>query len=314
MISVDTFRYLSDQAQAKALFKASVQTVEIEIFSYCNRVCDFCPNSFIDRRSHNTLMNPALYSRIIADLAQIEYSGIIWYSRYNEPTSDRVFIKRLTEARRKLPDARLQTFTNGDYLDAEYLAELRGAGLNELRIMAYLPPGTEPTQAAFVQLMVQRLTKLGLPWRLVATNKAEIDFDGMTVSYEYQDFLAVGSNRGASLPTGAFADRQSPCVVPITSVYIDYNGAVVPCCDIRSDVPAHAPYVVDRLTPESSLFAAYANSKLVEWRRHLSRFGPKLAPCDSCSRGHFAPTPENVALFASIAQLADAASAEPCVA
>ena len=30
--------------------------IEIEIFSYCNRKCWFCPNSFVDRRSENLIM------------------------------------------------------------------------------------------------------------------------------------------------------------------------------------------------------------------------------------------------------------------
>lgn len=313
MIDADHFRRIADPARAKALFKQSVGSVEIEIFSYCNRTCCFCPNSFVDRRSGNTLMSPPLYSRILDDLRSIEYAGIVWYSRYNEPTADRVFLKRLAEARRKLPHARLQTFTNGDYIDADYLAELRDAGLDELKIMAYLPEGAPASEAAYVTLMVQRLGRLGLPWRLLTTHTAQVEIDGIAVTYNWQDLAALGTNRGASLPTGGCADRQSPCMVPFTSVYIDYNGAVVPCCDIRSDVPAHADHVVARLTPEGSLFAAYADSRLVEWRRSLSRFGSKQAPCDSCTRGLMEPTEEHVAIFRQVARLADAVAAEELV-
>ena len=107
----DHFRYISDSRQAAALFKASVRLIEIEIHSYCNRTCDFCPNSFLDRRSHKTVLDPALYSKIMDDLASIDYRGVITYSRYNEPTSDRpLFIERLREARAKLPNAQLNNF------------------------------------------------------------------------------------------------------------------------------------------------------------------------------------------------------------
>lgn len=285
----DHFRYISDRQRAVALFKASVQFVEIEIHSYCNRTCDFCGNSFLDRRSRKTLMDPAIYSKVMDDLASIDYRGVIWYSRYNEPTSDRpLFIERLREARAKLPNARLQTFTNGDYLTGEYIEALRDAGLNELFIMAYLAKGKRPTVLNFLIVMVSRLIKLGLPWKFVAINRAEVDIPGIHVTYSFHNFLKTGTNRGGALSTGHIIDRKSPCTYPITNIYVDYNGSMVPCCDIRSDYEPHKDCVVYKLTPQNSIFDGYANSKLVLWRRDLTRFGQKNFPCNSCSNQTYA--------------------------
>ena len=228
MICREHFQPQADAAVARALFKHAVASVEIEIFSFCNRVCSFCPNSFIDRRSQNILMAPALYSRIIDDLAAVDYDKTIWYSRYNEPTADRVFLDRLAEARRKLPQVRLQTFTNGDYLDRDYVAALRDAGLNELRIMAYLANNVEPTEAAFLNLMVQRLGRLGLPWKFTSAKSAVIDISGIDVTYNYSFLTQEGTNRGGTLATGGCQERLSPCIIPLTSMYIDHDGSVVP--------------------------------------------------------------------------------------
>lgn len=46
-----------------------VRMVEIEVFSYCNRHCWFCPNSFVDSQSENKLMDPVVYESIINSLA-----------------------------------------------------------------------------------------------------------------------------------------------------------------------------------------------------------------------------------------------------
>ena len=35
--------------------------VEVEVHSYCNRVCWFCPNSFIDRKTKTYYLNENLY-------------------------------------------------------------------------------------------------------------------------------------------------------------------------------------------------------------------------------------------------------------
>src|SRR5262245_6641940 len=102
--------------EARTLFASSVKVVEIEIFTYCNRACWFCPNSKIDRRSSNNYMDEALYLRILSELAEIDYCGIVNFNRYNEPLADRVILDRLRQARALLPKATLQTYTNGDYL------------------------------------------------------------------------------------------------------------------------------------------------------------------------------------------------------
>lgn len=113
--------------------------VEIEIFSFCNRKCWFCPNSFIDRNSTNILMQEELYLKILNELKSINYNNMISYSRYNEPTSNRkIFIKRLKQAKTIIPNATLHTNTNGDFLSRDYLDELYEAGLKSMNIQSYL--------------------------------------------------------------------------------------------------------------------------------------------------------------------------------
>lgn len=309
-ISAEHFFPLADRDAAKTLLQKSLETVEIEIHSYCNRTCACCPNSFIDRRHDKRIMDPALYSKVMDDLAQIDYRGIVWYSRYNEPTSDRpLFLDRLKEARAKLPHARLQTYTNGDYLSAEYIAAMRDAGLDELRIMAYLANEVEPTEANFLNAMVARLNALGLPWKFESRNCVRLDIDGIAVTYNYDDFAKVGTNRGGALATGNIVERQSPCLVSFSDIYIDHNGAMVPCCDIRSDYPGHEAFVLYRLTPENSIFDGFSGAAIAAWRRHLARFGDKKAPCNSCSRRQIGDTPQTRELFDKIAQLVAAVEA-----
>jgi hypothetical protein len=71
--------------------------------------------------------------------------------------------------------------------------------------------------------------------------------------------------------------------VVFRDLYIDWNGRVVPCCNIRSDAPEHAGYIVDDLSTGRSVFEAFAASRLVDWRRSLFDYEPKAAPCDTCA-------------------------------
>ncbi|NIP45575.1 MAG: hypothetical protein GWN21_04225, partial [Gammaproteobacteria bacterium] len=50
--------------QARDLFARFVDQVEIENHNFCNRICWFCPNSFIDRRTRLQLMKDDVFEKI----------------------------------------------------------------------------------------------------------------------------------------------------------------------------------------------------------------------------------------------------------
>lgn len=58
--------------QVCGLFERFVDQVEIENHNFCNRICWFCPNSFIDRRSQIRLMKNSVFKKIIDALAEID--------------------------------------------------------------------------------------------------------------------------------------------------------------------------------------------------------------------------------------------------
>src|SRR5271168_5224699 len=85
MLPADVFDDGITIESAKFLFKKFVDLVELENHSYCNRTCWFCPNSFLDRRGPNLVMSDGLYSKVLDDLASIDYSGTLVWAGYHEP-------------------------------------------------------------------------------------------------------------------------------------------------------------------------------------------------------------------------------------
>ena len=61
--------------RSKELFSAYVDQVEIENHSFCNRICWFCPNAFIDRRSVSHEMPDHVFDTIVGGLREIDYAG-----------------------------------------------------------------------------------------------------------------------------------------------------------------------------------------------------------------------------------------------
>lgn len=264
-----------------------IRMVEIEIFSYCNRKCWFCPNSFIDRNSTNILMLEELYLKILNELKSINYSNMISYSRYNEPTSNReIFIKRLKQAKTIIPNATLHTNTNGDFLTRDYLDELYESGLKSMNIQSYLSKN-EIFNTDNIKIKIDIMAeKLGLDFveKINSIDRYEIAFKykEMNLNMYARDFRLNGNNRGGVLDTIPAIIRKSPCYIPFTDIYIDYNGKVLPCCNFRSDIKEHNNFILGDANNESIL-DIFNNIKMKKLRKKLLKDIDKLKPCNECN-------------------------------
>lgn len=289
-LSVEQLLPQVDSSMAQSLFKQSVTMIEIEVFSHCNRRCWFCPNSKIDRMSGNTRMQESLYSSIIDQLAEIDFAGMVTYSRYNEPLSDRIILDRLREARGKLPGATLHANTNGDYLNPDYLAELYEAGMRSLNIQFYLQNEERYDHDRIHQRADQTLGRLGLPATLTVDDPGSwleyrLTYRDMQLRAYGRNFELNGTNRGNQIDIRTDYVRTLPCLMPFWSVYIDFNGMMMLCCNVRSDIPEHADYAIADLAVTGDIFLGYAGTRAAMLRRSLLTTEEKAGLCRSC---HFA--------------------------
>ncbi len=311
LVDANSFVAQPDAGRQKALFAKTVRLVEIEVHSYCNRVCWFCPNSFIDRRSRTELMNEAVYLRLLADLREVGYDATVTYSRYNEPFAHPIFLERLAQAREALPGALLHTNTNGDYLDDGVMMDAYRAGLRSLNVQLYLPAGQAFSMAAVEDRMrdVRRRAPCVDYRRTIATREwveYRGSFKDMRIRAYARDFSKNGVHR-AGLAVGPSGSRISPCFEPFLSVYVDHTGDVVPCCNIRGDFDEHLPFVLGRLDAEAgSIFRIFAGPGAAGWRRSLIGFSAKKSPCADCRFNEIAPTRANRAAASRLEPLAEA--------
>jgi len=271
----------------KLLFAEQLKLIEIEIFSYCNRKCWFCPNSFIDRLSQNHIMDEKVYLDLLNQLKEIDFSGELTYSRYNEPTSNReLFLKRVNQARQILPKAILRTNTNGDYITREYVEELCDVGFNQLWIQQYLGNNERYDHEKMRQRSEAKIKKLGLSSQVLTDIPGykleyDISYNGMTIHIRSRNFEIDGSSRGDSIELASEYTRTQRCLQVSQNMYIDYNGAVMVCCALRSDVPGQESGVMGHIG-EDKLWNIYASEKYEPWRKHHSGDGPKEGFCKSC--------------------------------
>jgi hypothetical protein len=280
-----------DAAAKRELFKRNVELVEVEPHAYCNRTCSFCPNSVIDRLKVTQHLDGTLYEAMLDDLASIDYDRILRLARYSEPMAHDHIYDMVALARRRLPKAVIDIVTNGDYLTPAALARLVESGLTILRISVYMRRGVAWSPDAALAEIGRVGKRIGLEPRwtdgTASSVGATFTYPGLTIIGFSHNFDEVGYDRGqllSQLVDHAYV-RRSPCFLVFSNFTVDFNGKVMPCCNLRSDHPEHAGFVVgDLATSRASIFDVYAGPELTAWRRSLAGVGDKAAPCATCKQ------------------------------
>ncbi len=274
----------------------SIRCVEIEIHSYCNRKCQWCPNSKL-RRDQIKIMPEDLYLKIMNELKEKGFNGVISYSRYNEPMADiKLLKKRVEQAKNILPGVKLVSNTNGDYLDCLSLDRLL---LDDLTVMDYDCMGLEQC--------LEKLKRVGARVALVDYPFIYALYKNINILY-YVDWPKNVEivDRGGFLKKPVKLDgkkmnwlknkerRSNPCFEPYNFIGIDYTGRVTPCCQIRSDFSKHNKYILGDLNHQS-LSGIMLDKKAVNFRDLMSSYNASRYPdpCKYCQKSAGRYTREN---------------------
>ncbi len=286
-----------DRTKAMKLFSENVEAVEIGISSYCNRVCGYCPNSFIDRRSSDKQMSDAIFFNLLNQLEEIDYSGVVTIHRYNEPFADFEYgLKRIKEIKSKIPNSRLQISTNGDYLDAQKLL-LLGQVLSN-RDSIHVTMHYAPKQNNFEKVLLElkkRVTSLGLDfvapisdnmkfvsYKVDIQSPASCEYRAINFYYGDESSSLV-NDRGGLLEITKGKKRVLPCFTTFTQIQIDFDGSLQPCCNVHSSVPSQDQYSMGTFTADSDVFLTFTSRIYVSWRKSMFTFGEKGSPCSTCT-------------------------------
>ncbi|MCX8508525.1 MAG: radical SAM protein, partial [Rhodobacteraceae bacterium] len=263
-IGRELYDVIADPATQRTIFRKSINRVEVETHSYCNRRCDYCPNVTGDRLGPNLLMADAVWQAILRDLAEVGYAGVFVLNSYNEPLYDRALIlARLAELRAVLPGARTMIYTNGDYLVPGYAEDLAAAGLDYLHVSIHLKRG-DVFSDAYVRARIEEISaRAAIPVRYVTARPGELlvaRFQTGALEMESRaiNFDVHGNDRGGLLPQlSPQAVRTAPCTFVFQHLHVGYNGNVMPCCHLRSDRPEHAAHVIGNIAGAGSIFSIF---------------------------------------------------------
>jgi hypothetical protein len=286
-------RGLSEENR-QMLLKESLQRITIEVSGHCNRTCHFCPNEAGSRIDEHRLMSDNVFDRILRNLVQIDYQGVILLHFYNEPLADlENTLIRIGQLRQALPSARISFNTNGDHLRRGVLDQLVDAGLTSLTVSIYGPnPGNwnpEALSSALDRVLARVLFERTQCIDEVVLGDGSVrllfDYRELDITFLVEHLAETGYDRGGLLQIGKRDERSAPCLYPFSDVTVDYLGQVVPCCNVYPDREEHKGYVFATIgTDTEDLFSVYASDTATSWRQTLLAKGPYEAPCATCTR------------------------------
>ena len=291
-VSADHFRTVEDNDLKRGLLKKSIRRVAIEIFSYCNRQCWFCPNASGQRRKEQSYLDEVIFLSVMNDLGCIDYNNVLMLHLYNEPLADRIVLERIRQARAFVPKAKLYIATNGDYLDREYLEELVDAGVHTISVGIYGPSNAVFDEDYVLGRIYTVARKLGLGnGSKVKKEENLYEIQGLCqgtgIRITARDMNKLGFDRGGLVDVENRQRRTCPCFAPFIDLDIDYQGNFLPCCNIYCDDERHKGYATGNLHDGRSVFDHYTDDRVVSWRKRLFQFHPNIPVCQTCSRKEF---------------------------
>ena len=207
-----------------------LRLIEIELFSYCNRTCSWCPNSYIDRQSKVEYLNRNILISLLEELKKNNYQGKFSFSRYNEPFAYSNYLRdSIKLIKQYFPHSTIVSNTNGDYINESILKNML---IDELTIMDYDYKGRD--------FVLQKLHEWNVDNIKEYNHYFVGEYNNKKILY-YYSWLEVAniSDRGGNLIEYSKIIRETPCYEPLYFIGINYDGTVSPCCNVRNDCDNH---------------------------------------------------------------------------
>ncbi len=191
--------------------------IAIETINRCNNVCAFCPANVKDEKRAFAQMSDEDFKKIIKELQEWNYKGMVSLFINNEPFMDTRIIEWHRYVRQELPDCKIKLFTNGLLMTLDKF----------LTIKPYVDYLTINNYSEKRKLLpnVQKI------YDYVCTH--EEDFRDIEIKIQIRYIQDVLTNRNGTSPNKKQTQKliQEPCLFPYTDMMIYPNGNAGICCN-----------------------------------------------------------------------------------
>ena len=242
--------------------------IEFNLSGLCNRKCVFCPR--VDPKvfpNINRHIPIKLYERIMVQLAQANYDGMILYSGFGEPLLYKRIELLIEISKRHCPQARIEMVTNGDLVTADRLRSLFDSGLQTLLISMYDGPEQ-------VDIFKEMMADAGVDDSQVVLRTRWLSAE------EHYGITLVNRSGMVDIPEAGIWKLTEPlkrrCFYPFYQVVVDYDGSVLLCTHDWGK-----KLVVGNLKHQS-VEELWNSATMRRVRLSLSQANRNFPPCNVC--------------------------------
>lgn len=253
-------------------------TLCLEISSYCNRRCPFCPVKYSPRPKE--LMDWSLIEKVSNELGAVNYRGRIELYIYNEPLME---MERLSlvvrHLRTRIPQCCLMIATNGDYLDnPQQMIRLYKEGLNQVLVNCYTKKSYEYHQELFTRLP-STIDQQGSLYGRVSPKKQIARILDKSDPSRFGKGVFNLTNRAGNV--SSFIPKVSSplsrmCVKPFRLLNINWKGDALVCCQDYFGVMSYGSL------KDSTLMNLWNHPVMNTYRRSLLEKNRNLPLCRDC--------------------------------
>ena len=233
--------------------------VQIETISKCNGKCSFCPvNIYTDPRK-TEWMEKETFFKIINELKEINYNGVISFFGNNEPFLDNRLIGWIEDSRELLPNAVFSLYTNGTPLTLNKYLRISSI-LDELVINNYNDLGElNPNTSEIVK----------------HTKNSNNSYNNVTIRLRLEN--QVMDTRSGNSPNKLKNIKiKSTCSYPFHQINILPNGNISLCCN-----DAYGEQVMGNMK-KNKLTEIWQNENYKEIRKKIYDTRQNVKICQSC--------------------------------
>lgn len=231
--------------------------VEIEINHHCNRACSYCPNSVAERKEKGE-MDRGLFNKLMQQLKDLNYSGIVSYEFYNEPLLAKDLDWYIQTTRDFLPNCKIDFYSNGTLLTHEKFNQLISLGVTRFLITKHEGEKDYIFDSVYSSLGPEHKS--------------------MVIFKSYKDLKLT--NRGGTVEAGPKGTAHlTPCFIPTFLLVVTVLGNVLPCFE-----DFHEENIMGNIGI-THIKDIWQSEKFNKFRDNL-KLGKRhsQSPCDKCNR------------------------------
>ena len=232
--------------------------VQIETISKCNGRCSFCPVSAqIDPRNLE-YMKEELFFKIVNELKQINFKGVLSFFGNNEALLDKRIIDWIEKARDMLPETVFGLYTNGTPLNLKKFLRLTNV-LDELVINNY-------NDEAKLHSNLEEIKK--------HVDNSNSKYDNVILRYRLEN--QIMNTRSGNSPTALNIKINATCTYPFHQINILPNGNISLCCN-----DAYGDKIMGNIN-ENTLINIWNNDEYKKLRNEIYSSRQNIDFCKSC--------------------------------